>query len=194
MRIKLKEKEIRHILEIDSEEFPKYTTQIINLANQNAQGTRPPIVGQLSDLIQEFKGHSLAEWHDWYLKRYPHAIREATQKIHGMVVKLRESMHQIDEKLIEKWVKDLVIVKTFLGLRFQEAILRVVAKETGKAYRLAAPAEEAKGIDGFVGDTPISIKPVTYKTKSALQEKIQATIIYYEKEQDGITIEFENLP
>ncbi len=33
-------------------EFPKYTTQLINIANQNAQGTRPAVVGQLSDLIQ----------------------------------------------------------------------------------------------------------------------------------------------
>ena len=34
-------------------EFPKYTSQLMNLANQNAQGTRPKVVGQLSDLIQE---------------------------------------------------------------------------------------------------------------------------------------------
>ena len=32
-------------------EFPKYTTRIINLANQNAQGTRPRIVGQMTDLF-----------------------------------------------------------------------------------------------------------------------------------------------
>ncbi len=29
-------------------EFPKYTTQLMNLANLNAQGTRPKVVGQLS--------------------------------------------------------------------------------------------------------------------------------------------------
>jgi MjaI restriction endonuclease len=34
-------------------EFPKYTTQIMNLANQNAQGTRPNVVGQMSELIEE---------------------------------------------------------------------------------------------------------------------------------------------
>ena len=35
-------------------EFPKYTTQLINLANQNAGGTRPRVVGQMSELIKEF--------------------------------------------------------------------------------------------------------------------------------------------
>ncbi|NLX77152.1 MAG: MjaI family restriction endonuclease [Clostridiaceae bacterium] len=27
--------------------FPKYTSQLINWANQNAQGTRPAVVGQI---------------------------------------------------------------------------------------------------------------------------------------------------
>lgn len=36
-------------------EFPKYTTQIMNLANQNAQGTRPNVVGQMSELIEALK-------------------------------------------------------------------------------------------------------------------------------------------
>jgi hypothetical protein len=46
--------------------LPKYASQIINLANQNAQGTRPRVVGQLSDLIQDFPGDSYAEWVSWY--------------------------------------------------------------------------------------------------------------------------------
>ncbi len=40
-------------------EFPKYTTQLMNLANQNSQGTRPKVVGQMSDLIQEFDGKKI---------------------------------------------------------------------------------------------------------------------------------------
>jgi len=37
-------------------EFPKYTTQIMNLANQNSHGTRPNVVGQMSALIVQFSG------------------------------------------------------------------------------------------------------------------------------------------
>ena len=40
MKIKLSNEEIRKTLEIEEPSFPKYVTQIINLANQNAQGTR----------------------------------------------------------------------------------------------------------------------------------------------------------
>jgi hypothetical protein len=41
--------------------------QLLNLANQNAQGTRPKIVGQMSELIEQFGGKSLDEWERWYL-------------------------------------------------------------------------------------------------------------------------------
>ena len=56
------------------EGFPKYTTQLINLANQNAQGTRPKIVGQMSDLIQEFPENNYSDWVTWYQNKMPQAI------------------------------------------------------------------------------------------------------------------------
>lgn len=100
-------------------------------------------------------------------------------------------MSKIDQKLVGQWVKDLVIVKTFVGLRFQEAILRKIADKKSEKYRLATPEEESKGIDGFIGKTSVSIKPATYKSKRALGEKIETEIIYYTKKKDGIEIEFE---
>jgi hypothetical protein len=47
-RIKITNEEIKSLLGAEPVEFPKYATQIINLANQNAQGTRPAVVGQRS--------------------------------------------------------------------------------------------------------------------------------------------------
>ena len=40
---------------------------------------------------------------------------------------------------MEQWVKDLVIGKTFIGLRFQEVILKKEAEIKGTYYRLAEP-------------------------------------------------------
>jgi len=54
------------------------------------------------------------------------------------------------------------VVKTFVGLCFEEAILSKIAQYKRSAYRLSTPAEEAQGIDGFIGDTAVSIKPGTY--------------------------------
>ena len=183
-------------MEIKSPNFPKYATQIINLANQNAQATRPKVVGQMSELIKEFTGRTLEEWEEWYLKRYPDSIDEATKKILEMINNFKDVIDQIDESMIRQWVRDLVIVKTFIGLRFQEAVLKKIANKFGIKYRLSTPEEESKGIDGYVGNIPTSLKPITYQSKKMLTEKIDADIIYYEKQKDGvkitIPIELEN--
>lgn len=192
--IKISNKDILTLLESNTVNFPKYSTQILNLANQNSQGTRPSVVGQMSDLIQEFKGNKLKEWQEWYLDKHPEAIPAATNKIFEMMNNLKEVMSQIDKKMVENWVRDLVIVKTFIGLKFQEAILKSVANNFNTTYRLAEPIDESKGIDGFINELPVSIKPITYETKKSLSEQINYQIIFYDKAKDGIKITFdENL-
>jgi hypothetical protein len=193
MKIKLTNEEIRKCLDIELLEFPRYTTQLLNLANQNAQGTRPRVVGQMSDLIQHFTGKTLTEWEQWYLKRKPDAIKNATEKILRMVENLREAIEKIDKDMIEQWVRDLVVVKTFMGLRFQEAILKKGAEIKGLDYRLSDFTEESKGIDGYIGGIPVSIKPETYKTKSALRENIEVKTIYYDKVKNGIQVDYEQI-
>jgi len=54
MKYTIKNHEISAYNESRTSDFPKYTSQLINWANQNAQGTRPKIVGQMSELFPEF--------------------------------------------------------------------------------------------------------------------------------------------
>jgi hypothetical protein len=55
------------------------------------------------------------------------------------------------------------------------------------------PEEESKGIDGFIGDIPVSIKPSTYKVKGSLPETISCKVIYYEKIKDGIVVDYSEI-
>jgi len=190
-KINLTDKDIRAALNIEEFEFPKYTTQLINLANQNAQGTRPKVVGQMSDLIQEFPGRAYEEWREWYLSRYPDAIDNATNKISEMILSLKNALEKVDRLLIKEWVTDLVLIKTFTGLKFQEAILKRVAIYFKTSYSKANQLEESAGIDGFIDNKPVSIKPETYKTKHSLLEKLPGRIIYYSKQKNGIVVEFD---
>jgi len=191
--IKINFKELIKEISGEAKEFPKYTTQIINLANQNAQGTRPRVVGQLSELIKKCPYKEYIKWKEWYLQQQPSAINDATKKIFSMIEELKKAINQIDENMVKKWVEDLVIDKTFIGLKFQEGIIKRIAKLKNASYRLANPHEESKGIDGFIGDIPIQIKPITYKTKNMLNEKIEVKIIYYEKKKDGVIIDISEL-
>lgn len=190
-KLKLNARELASLLNAEPPDFPKYATQLLNLANPNAQGTRPNVVGQMSDLIQAFDGKTLAEWEQWYLAQYPNAIAEASAKVFQMVERFKEALAQVDKEMVEKWVKDLVIAKTFIGLKFQNAILRKVAETKGATYRLATPEEEAKGIDGFIGEAPVSIKPETYRAMQTLPESIPVKMIFYKKLKDGLAISFE---
>ena len=75
-------------------EYPKYTTQVINLANQNAGGTRPRNVGQLSELLPEYLSSpgeaSLSGWKEWYNERYPDAVNNAVDRVWDQVNNLRD--------------------------------------------------------------------------------------------------------
>lgn len=192
-KIKISTEQIKQYLDAPVHDFPKYTTQILNLANQNAQGTRPRVVGQLSELIQEFTGKTIKEWEKWYLDKHPNAIKDATDKVFSMVENLKEAINKIDRNMAKEWVKDLVIIKTFAGLRFQEALLKKGAELMGVNYRLSEPLEESKGIDGFIGNIPISIKPYTYKSKKSLSEEIGVKIVYYKKIKTGIEVDYSEL-
>jgi hypothetical protein len=189
--IKISNNEILTLLDAEASNFPKYATQILNLANQNAQGTRPSVVGQMSDLIQEFPGNKLKEWEEWYLNKHPESLSLAAIKIFEMVDNFKDVMTKIDREMVNRWVNDLVIVKTFIGLKFQEAILKSVAIELNSTYRNATPEEESHGIDGLIGEKPVSIKPTSYELKKSLSETIDIPFIFYEKLKDGIEISYD---
>lgn len=191
-QIKLSNREIESLSNASSVDFPKYTSQIINWANQNAQGTRPKVVGQMSDLIQEFDGQTLEEWIIWYNNQKPNAIEEATEKIYDMVDKIRTASYQIDKEMVSDWVKDLVYTKTYCGLKVQQAIITHLAQMLGRTWRLANKEEESRGIDGYIGEQPVQIKSSTYKLENQLSETIEVPIVYYEKKKNGINIEYNS--
>ncbi len=175
-------------------EFPKYTSQLMNLANQNAHGTRPKVVGQLSELFPEYLNSDLDPtkegWEKWYLKNYPDAMDTAVERINDQIENLKNTLPLVTKDMIKSWVSDLIINKTFNGLYFQKAILQAVAKQENTTFRLANPSEESQGIDGYIGDMPVSIKPDTYEM-NRLSEEINVKIIYYTKKKSGITVKYE---
>lgn len=176
--------------------FPKYTSQLINWANQNAQGTRPKVVGQMSELFPEFVSKTehvaIEYWKRFYVMQHPDAFKEATDKIYAQIENLRDAIQLIDRDMVQRWVEDLIINKTFNGMYVQKAILASLADLKDTDYRLATPDEEAKGIDGYVGGVAYSVKPDTYKTMNRLSESIDVKMIYYTKTKTGLKIEVED--
>lgn len=171
--------------------FPKYTTQILNLANQNSQGTRPKVVGQMSEMIQDFD--SYGEWREWYLENNSDRLDEAADKIEEMVRKMEEAINKIDREMIEEWTEDLVIDKTAEGLISQELILQGLADKFDTDYRMAEPEEESKNIDGYLGDQPVSIKPEEDAAKDGQLASIDIDVplIFYKSTDTFIHIYYD---
>lgn len=188
--LKIDNKKLLELLNIEAPKFAKYSGPLMNLANRFIGGTKPKVVGQMSELIKEFDGKTFKEWETWYLNKYPTAIDTATEKIAQMLINFKNVLGEIDEASIREWVHDLVVIKTFVGLKNQEAILKSVAEYFKTDYKSAQPDEESKGIDGFIGGKPVSIKPHTYQLKPELNEEIKAPIIFYEKTKTGLKISF----
>ena len=189
-KFKISNDEVANLSNAPHYEFPKYVSQFINLANSNAGGTRPKVVGQMSELVKEFDGKSIDEWIAWYTERYPNAINDATEKVWTMYETMKGAFNTITKDMVENWVKDLVYGKTYCGIRFQTAIISAIANQLNKDWREANPDEEAKGIDGFIGGKPLQIKASTYKFEAQLSEVIDVPIVYYDKKKDGISIEY----
>ncbi len=188
----IKNKELYDQSSLREEGFPKYSTQIINIANQNSRGTRPETVGQLSELFKEDEFETVDEWKEWYLANYPDKVKIATTKILQMIGNMKVVINQIDEDMITKWVEDLIFRKTFNGLIIQESILKYLAEKHDLEYTPSTNDDESKHIDGFLNGYPISVKPHTWKDKKELSFDLnELLVVSYKKNKASVRIEYD---
>lgn len=192
----LDKKELGELAKVQRYSFPKYAESLLNLANQISQGTRPSHVGQLSELIKECPYKDYKRWATWYTQKYPYALENATERIIGKVKEMDDAMAAIckNRGLVRTWVEDVVLVRTFIGLNIQEPILMKVSKLVGKPYRNATPHEESQGIDGWIGNVSVSVKPTSWRPKEHFNVSANK-IIYYKKPsgKGNITVDYSVL-
>lgn len=195
MDIKIDNGAIAQINGTESPSLPRYTSGLINLANQTCQATRPSKVGQMSEIVADYiaqaENPDIEGWKQWHNDLWPDSAERASEAIYGHIEKLREALDAITPELVSLWVEDLLFNKTFGGLYVQPAVLAAVADALGLPHRGSTPAEEARGIDGYIGQTPVSVKPASYAAMGGLNEAIAAPIIRYEKTKKGLTVSFD---
>jgi len=171
----------------------KYIGSVINLANSFSQATRPKNVGQLSDMIQNFRNvnceHSVETWKNYYCENIGiEKIEKASAKNWEYIQYIKENLDKLTKEDVYSWTYDLIINKSFDGLQIQLDVLEL--SSGGKPFRLAKPEEESQGIDGYIENEPVSIKPKSYKkTIESGKENIPYRIIYYTKsEKQGLKV------
>lgn len=200
---RISEEERERLVAEDVEEFPydtpKYTTYLLNPAINLSQSNRPEVVGQMSDIIEEFRGEypegTFEDWVEFYFEEYDgeERLEESAEKAYPMVEKMREAFEQIDEEMTRRYIRDLVLFKTYEGFDIQEAILRKLGDKFEEDVRRANASEESRGIDGYIGDQAVQIKPITHKDN--LQESFDAPVVYYDenKSNKAMTVDISEL-
>ncbi|MDV7350357.1 MjaI family restriction endonuclease [Halorubrum distributum] len=190
---RISEEERDRLVAEEVEEFPidnpKYTTYLLRPAVNLSQSNRPRVVGQMSEIIEEFRQeHPDGTFEDW-VKYYKtehdgdERLEEATETAYPMVEKMRDAFDEIDEAMTHDFLRDLVLFKTYEGFDIQEAILRKLGEMYNEEVTRASAEDESKGIDGYVGDQPVQIKPTTYPDD--LQEGIEVPIVTYDENKSN---------
>ncbi len=169
-----------------------YVKSVINIANGFSHASRPKQVGQMSDLIQEYRNSTCTPTEDGWRKFYyekigSDKIQIAANKTWEYIQRIKENLNSLTQEDVYEWEDNLIITKTWSGLQIQLDILEMVCGNDN--YRLATPKEESQGIDGFVDGEPVSIKPNTYKkTIEYGKETIPYRIIFYKKTKKGLVV------
>lgn len=202
-KFRISEEERERLVADDVEEFPfdtpKYTTYLLNPAINLSQSNRPEVVGQMSDIIEEFReAHPEGTFEDWvefYFEEYngEERLEESAKKAYPMVEKMRNAFEQIDEEMTRRYIRDLVLFKTYEGFDIQETILRKLGDMYDAEVRRATASEESKGIDGYIGAQAVQIKPNTHKDN--LQETFDVPVVYYDenKTNKAMTVDISEL-
>jgi len=197
-----------------------YSSTILNHINRWAGGSKAENVGQVSELIKDFRKNNengcLEDWKQYHhnlegkyiqilkgkgekRKRVPVKMAGIEQGIKDIRDKLEEVKNKIEhlsDKVIKQWLENLTFEKTYCGLEAQNMILAHIANKLGKGYEatLGSMEDEQKGIDGFIIAPDNKKYALQIKSisykRTNTKEKFPCPIVYYELTKKGIKYKF----
>ena len=176
-------------------EWPKYKTQLLNVAGQNAKAFDAKRIGSMKELWLEFVEtgvpDTLENWEHFYTNSWGlEGINQAATKLKEMVDKM--NLGDIDLDMCKDYVEEVVFNKTHFGMGGESTAIVVAAEHFDMPYRFSNAQEESQGIDGFIGDYPVQVKPAdsNYKAHVHNHADVDKTlVIRYEKKKQVCYIE-----
>lgn len=186
--IKLTAKNYRNVIQRQRIEWPKYMTQLLNIATQNSQAFRPKYIGPVVETFRQMRESSipgtLKNWEKYYKKHIGEKkLIEAGRKIHAMCLKM--GIQWIGEDMCIEYAKETAYNKTHMGYGGQEMAVEVAAKYFGLSVRWPTPEEDSQeGIDAWIGEFPVQVKPHDSVSK--------AHIYNHANTQTHLVITYEN--
>lgn len=191
--IKLTANDFKGLIKRDRCDFPTNTKPILNIATQNSQATRPKVVGSVKEFFSEFlkinQGKSVDDWEKFYYthKQGQAKIRAATDRLHTYLNKMPVDYTVFTRDIAENYILDLVINKTHYGMSGEYHAVLATAKYFDLPYRFSTAEEEKQGIDAWIGDHPVQVKPHDSVAKHHVRNVVdveKTLVITYEAKAD----------
>jgi len=160
--LKLTAKNYKTVVVPSRRTWPKYSTQLLNIATQNSQALRAKFVGSMKETWLEMKDKgipgTLDNWTNYYNGKFGEKnLAEAGKKTYEMIKLMK--IGGISEEMCLDYIKEVIYNKTHMGMGGEEMAVEVVAAHFGQDYRFGTPEEESEGIDAWIGDHPVQVKP-----------------------------------
>ena len=170
-------------------DWPKYATQFLNLAGQNSKCFSAKLVGSMKELWLEFSDtgvpDTLENWETFYVNRWgTDGLDSATEKLYEMIQKM--GIPWIDETMCADYVREVIYNKTHFGMGGESTAIAVAAEYFDLPYRFSNAEEESQGIDGWIGEHPVQVKPAdSYKKNHVFNgaDTEETLVITYEKKK-----------
>lgn len=179
---------------------------VLNLAFNRWQLNRPRYVGKLSEAIRQCAPRNLDEWEQYYLNEVkPEGemladtmekhLQEVGRRLYEKISQqLREEIEAITEQDCIRYVREVIIKRTYQGYRTEK---RIASEQLQKLLGMQlepAPDEWDRqyNVDFFVrvvnGVIGIQIKPITYEQSQTLhswREWMKISHLQFETEYNG---------
>lgn len=191
--------------EEDSPEFEKYVSEILNSCMNTAQANYTHTFGEAKKIWQEFLkqgGGDREDWREFYLEKYDgedgefsgeERREEMIEKTYRMLENFRDAMPEIDREDVVEYIDDFIKNKNFKGFDTEQLVLSTITEETGAETRISTQEDEAEGIDGYINDRPVSVKPASYRKEKGVQNIEHPIIFYSGNSEEGLEVDLSQV-
>jgi hypothetical protein len=160
--IKLTAKNFKGVVHRARREWPKYSTQLLNVAGQNCKAFDVRQVGSAKETWLEMRQQGIPgtfeNWCNFYnSKPFANNIPAQAQRLYEMIQKMQ--IGGISYDMCEDYIKEVIYNKTHMGMAGEEMAIQAVGSYYSLPVRFSDAQEEAQGIDGWIGEIPVQVKP-----------------------------------
>lgn len=178
--------------------YEKYLEKLFRIFKDDARATRPDVVGQLTDLLEQSSADTYSEWEEFYRNTYLDKNPNAIQNSVDMIIEylggtINKRIKNISRDDVKEWIQMLLYYRSPTGMFYEKSILKYIADEYNMEYTNSSSKEEVKSIDGYIGKKEVQVKPQSYNHGGTTRENPSIPTIEYCLDDDIIIVNTEEL-